>query len=83
MSAAGETERLLVAEIGVILGLPPAGVKPDVPLHTLGMDSMSFVELLVFIEKKFKLNLMATGLNKEDFQSVRALARRIQQETAG
>jgi len=46
-------------------------------LSELGLDSMSFVELLVFIEKKFNLKLVDSGLGRENFKTVRALANRI------
>ena len=75
-------ERALANEISIILGVEAPLVKTDAPLHSLGMDSMSFVELLVFIEKSFKINLMASGLKKEDFQTIASLAGKISRETA-
>jgi len=70
-----EIEQILVREISIILGGSEVG--EDVPLHELGLDSMSFVELLVFIEKKFNLKLVDSGLGRENFKTVRALANRI------
>lgn len=70
-------EQKLVQEIATILCADPAAVKPDVPLPSLGLDSMGFVEILVFIEKTFGLRLTESGLNREDFQTIRALANRI------
>ena len=70
-----EIEQILVREISIILGGEPVG--EDVPLHELGLDSMGFVELLVFIEKKFNLKLIESGLGRENFKTVRALANRI------
>ena len=75
-----QIERKLSEEVATILSLPAAAVKPDVPLHTLGMDSMSFIEILVFIEKTFNLKLIESGLTREDFQTISALARRISKE---
>jgi len=75
-------EQALAKEISIILGVEAVQVKTDAPLHSLGMDSMSFVELLVFIEKAFKINLMASGLKKEDFQTIASLAGKISRETA-
>jgi acyl carrier protein len=74
-----EIERILIDEISTILNADAASLTPEAPLHTLGVDSMSFVELLVFIEKRFKLKLMESSLKKEDFRTVRALASRIAQ----
>ena len=64
----------LTQELAVILSVEPSILKPDLPLHTLGVDSMSFVELLVFIEKAFNLRLIESGLTREDFKTLHALA---------
>jgi len=78
--SAKEIEEKLTAEIATIMSRAPADIGPDVPLHALGIDSMSFVEILVFIEKTFNLRLIETGLTREDFQTVRALAACIARE---
>ncbi|MCG8430240.1 MAG: acyl carrier protein [Candidatus Omnitrophica bacterium] len=69
------TERVLLEELQVILGRDD--IRVDAPLHEMGVDSMAFVELLVFIEKRFKVRLMDSGLKREDFYSIRSLAGRI------
>jgi acyl carrier protein len=69
-----EIEELLTREVAGILAIDPATVTLDAPLHTLGMSSMAFVELLVVIEKAFELRLMETDLTKDDFQTIRSLA---------
>jgi acyl carrier protein len=76
-----EIERVLIEEIAVILNAEAGSLSADAPLPTLGVDSMSFVELLVFIEKRFKLKLMESSLKKEDFHTIRALSARIAQAT--
>ena len=43
-------------------------------MHELGVDSLSFVELLVFIEKTFNIKLMESGLTREDFRTIHSLA---------
>jgi len=73
-----ETEEKLINQIALILSLDSSKIKPDVQLHTLGVDSLSFVELLVFIEKEFKIKLMESGLAREDFKTIQSLAARIQ-----
>ena len=72
-----DVEKRLIQEIAAILCVEPTAVKPDVPLPSLGLDSMGFVELLVVIEKAFDLRLIETGLTREDFETVHALASRI------
>ncbi len=70
-----EIEQILVREIGIILG--GVQVNEDMPLHDLGLDSMGFVELLVFVEKKFALKLVDSGLARDNFRTVRILANSI------
>ena len=70
----------LIQQIAAILSVDSQKIKPEVPLHTLGVDSLSFVELLVFIEKEFSIKLMESGLQAEDFKTVSSLARRINRQ---
>jgi acyl carrier protein len=76
-----EIEQLLVTEVAAILSIDPATVAVDAPLHSLGMNSMAFIELLVAIEKTFELKLMETDLTREDFQAIGSLASRIRRMT--
>ena len=69
-----EIENILAQEIATILSVDPSKVIKDVPLHEVGIDSLSFVELLVFIEKTFNIQLMESGLTREDFRTIRSLA---------
>ena len=69
-----QIEELLLTEVANILAIDPATMTIDAPLHSLGMNSMAFVELLVVIEKVFSLKLMDTDLTKKDFQTIRSLA---------
>jgi acyl carrier protein len=43
----------------------------------MGVDSLGFVELLVVIEKKFKIKLMESGLTRSDFRTIRSLSEKI------
>jgi acyl carrier protein len=70
-------EETLVQEVATILGVDSSTISSNAPLHTLGIDSFSFVELLVFIEKTFNLKLIESGLAKEDFQTLHLLASHI------
>jgi acyl carrier protein len=67
-----DIEQALLKEITIILG--GTEVTVDKPLHELGLDSMGFVELLVFVEKKFGLKLVDSGLARDNFRTVRILA---------
>jgi acyl carrier protein len=72
-----QVEEKLIHQIAAILSVDSKKIKPEVPLHSLGVDSLSFVELLVFIEKEFSIKLMESGLQTEDFKTISSLARRI------
>ncbi len=78
-----EIQEALVREAALILGREPETIDAEMPIQELGIDSMSFVEILVFIEKTFQLKLIQSGLKKEDFHTLHALAGRIAHELAG
>lgn len=71
-------EQELVNRIASILSADPAGVDVNAPLHTLGLDSMRMVEIIVFIEKQYGIDLMGSGLKPDDVSSVAALARTVE-----
>ena len=70
-------EEELIHEIAVITSLETKQTDVEAPLHTLGLDSLKFVELLVAIERIFGVKLMESGMTREDFYTVRALSRAI------
>ena len=72
-----DIEKILTSEVASILSRITSEIALEVPLHTLGIDSLGFVELLVFIEKRFNLKLIESGLSRKDFENIRALANRI------
>jgi acyl carrier protein len=67
-------ENKIIEELSIILNLSPADIDPEALLPELGLDSLLFVELLVFIESEFNLKLIETDLTREDFQTVRSIA---------
>lgn len=69
-----EIERILIQGISSIKNMEPAEIISEKPFHEMGIDSLGFVEILVFIEKTFKLELIASDLTREDFASVHSLA---------
>ena len=69
-----EIKEKLIQGIASIMSKDASSVAPDVPFHELGIDSLGFVEILVFIEKNFNLQLIESGLNKKDFETVNSLA---------
>ena len=64
----------LVQKVAGILSMNPENMDVNTPLHSMGLDSMRMVELIVFVEKNYGVDLMATGLRREDVASISALA---------
>ena len=58
----------------MITNREPSAIAADKPFHELGIDSLGFVEILVFIEKAFRLQLIASDLTKNDFETIHTLA---------
>ena len=69
-----EIENILIRGIASISNQETSAVSPDKPFHELGIDSLGFVEILVFIEKTFKLPLITSDLSKKDFETIHSLA---------
>jgi acyl carrier protein len=69
-----DIQKTLIQGIASITSKDEAAISADVPFHELGIDSLGFVEILVFIEKTFKLQLIETGLDKKDFATIHSLA---------
>ena len=67
----------LTEQISGILSVEPAAVDVEAPLHTLGLDSMRMVEIIVFIETHYGVDLMGSGLKREEVASIAALARTV------
>jgi acyl carrier protein len=69
-----EIEEKLIDGISEILSIERSAVAAELPFKELGLDSLGFVELLVFIEKTFNLNMVETDLTKKDFETLNSLA---------
>ncbi|HUJ19826.1 MAG TPA: acyl carrier protein [Nitrospirota bacterium] len=69
-----EIESTLTEGVAAILAADKASLGGDQPFHELGIDSLGLVEILVFIEKTFKLQLIHSDLTRQDFETIRSLA---------
>lgn len=69
-----DIENKLIHGIASITSKNDSSIAADMPFHKLGIDSLGFVEILVFIEKTFNLQLIESGLDKKDFETVHSLA---------
>jgi acyl carrier protein len=69
-----EIENILLQGISSVTNRDMSAIAPDMPFHDLGIDSLGFVEILVYIEKTFKLQLISSDLTRKDFETVHSLA---------
>ena len=75
-----EIEARLVACVAGILDRPAESIDAAAPLHTLGIDSLNLIALLVAIERDFGVNLMESELSRVDFETLQRLARSVHAE---
>ena len=68
-----EIENILLQGISPVTNRDVSDIAPDMPFHDLGIDSLGFVEILVYIEKTFKLQLISSDLTRKDFETVHSL----------
>jgi acyl carrier protein len=69
-----DIEQKLTEGISLIANKDRSAIVADKPFHELGIDSLGFVEILVFIEKTFNLQLIASDLTRKDFETIHSLA---------
>ncbi len=69
-----EIKKKLTDQIALYVGEKPSDIKSYIPMHELGLDSLGLVELFVFIEKEFKIQLMESGISQEDIKKIDSLA---------
>ena len=72
----------LTKQVAGILSVEPNPVDVEAPLHTLGLDSMRMVEIIVFVETHYGVDLMGSGLKREEVASIAALARTVESRQA-
>ncbi len=65
---------ILVQETQMILPEHKEKVAPDAPLSSMGFDSITFMELLVSVERRFHIKLIELGMTREDMQTLKTLA---------
>lgn len=62
------TENILAANVPV---------ENDSKLQDAGMDSYSMVEIILFIERKYKLQVPNEKLSPDNFESISAIAKTV------
>ncbi len=71
-------EKQLVVLLRERLLETPAPFEPSTDLYSLGMDSMAIMQLLILIEEEYGVALPECALTRQNFTTVRHLARIIQ-----
>jgi acyl carrier protein len=71
-----EIERILLAEISAMIP-EIQGITADMPLRTLGLDSLRLFELFILIEKQFGVTLLNGPLSREALENIAALSAHI------
>ena len=69
-----DIEDRLIQEVASIVSGNPSSLTVDMPLQELGIGSLEFVELLVFIENTYHVRLIESNLTRKDFETIRSLA---------
>ena len=77
-----EIESALQTELAIILDRSAAEITGETTLDSLGLDSIRLMEVMIFIEKTYGVNLADAGLSREDLRSLSALAARVRQARA-
>ncbi len=70
-------------ELAMVLNQPAGELALDRPLHEVGVDSIAFVELMVFIEKRFGVSLLEAKLERKDIESLEAIASSVERLQGG
>jgi acyl carrier protein len=78
-----EVADALRQELAAVLNQPAAELGLDRPLHEVGVDSIAFVELMVFVEKRFGVSLLEARLERKDIESLRAIASSVERLQGG
>ncbi|MCL4479798.1 MAG: phosphopantetheine-binding protein [Deltaproteobacteria bacterium] len=69
-----DIENRLIQEVALIVSGDPTSLAVDMPLQELGIGSLEFVELLVFIENTYQVRLIESNLTRNDFETIRSLS---------
>lgn len=66
--------KLLLTELQAILRRELPECAASQGLRELGVNSLDLVELIVVVEQRFQIQLMESGLGRDDFGSLEAIA---------
>lgn len=69
-----DIEDKLIQEVASIVSGNPSSLTVNMPLEELGIGSLEFVELLVFIENTYHVRLIESNLTRKDFETIRSLS---------
>lgn len=70
-------EEELIDMVAEMMNIPRDSIDPHEPLYSLGLDSMRLVEIMVFIENRYGLDMMENNLRQEEIATLSAMAETI------
>ena len=70
-------EQTLGREIASILGMEEGAIQPSTTLMSLGIDSIKFVEIMIFVENEFGIKLLDSGMSREALHDIASLSAHI------
>ena len=70
-------EQTLGREIASILGMEEGEFQPSTTLISLGIDSINFVEIMIFVENEFGIKLIDSGMSREALHDIASLSAHI------
>ncbi len=80
--ALDEVVRELRSEIALVTNSSPEKVDPEKSLAANGIDSMGFLEIILFVKKTWGFDLIEGGMCAADFRNVNSLASVIERAKA-
>ncbi len=79
----GQIEKALCEFIRRELVAPEVNIEAATPLDSVGLDSFSYIEIILFIERKFGIQLPDTALTKSNLYSVATITKCVLDHAAG
>lgn len=67
----------LCEDIAIITSTDKNKINRDDSLASLGIDSLSLVEIFVSVENNFKIKLLEADLSNDDLKSIDSLSKKI------
>ena len=70
-------EQQLSCDIAIITSCDENAIETNASLASLGIDSLSLVEIFITVENNYKLKLLNSNLCNDDLKSIHSLSTKI------